>query len=209
MGDHFNETNTNVVSIQMRNYSVGKGKDKEWKFKGSIFITFKNAESATAFVEDKDWKYNDRDMIIKFQKNYLEDKQNEINEKKKKGKGSNKAAAAAKEEPIKEVDDFKMPKGAVLKLSGLGGDITREDIKEVLKDNYQVNIDKDKGDVAFITYEKGEAEAKIRFKTENFAKPIAEKWTETEELKAHKVEAALLEGEEEDKFLADSIRDLK
>ena len=51
----------------------------------------------------------------------------------------------------------------------------------------------DKGDVAFITYEKGEAEAKIRFKTENFAKPIAEKWTETEELKEHKVEAALLE----------------
>merc|ERR1712227_677472 len=135
MGDHFNETNTNVVSIQMRNYSVGK--EKEWKFKGTIFITFKNAESATAFVEDKDWKYNDRE--------------------KNKGKGANKAAAAAKEEPIKEVDDFKMPKGAVLKLSGLGGDITRADIKEVLKDNYQVNIDKDKGDIASITYEKGEA----------------------------------------------------
>jgi len=210
--DHFNETNTNVVSIQMRNYSVGKGKDKEWKFKGSIFITFKNTESATAFVEDKEWKYKDRDMIMKFQKTYLEDKQNEINEKKKNkgGKGANKAAAvAAKEESVKEVDDFKMPKGAVLKLSGLGGDITREDIKEVLKDNYQVNIDKDKGDVAFITYEKGEAEAKIRFKVEDFAKPIAEKWTEKVDIKDHKVDCKLMEGEEEEKFLADSVRDLK
>merc|ERR1719411_685851 len=81
--DHFNETNTDVVSIQMRNYSIGKGKEKEWKFKGSIFVTFKNPESATAFVENKEWKYKDRDMIMKFQKTYLEDKQNETNEKKK------------------------------------------------------------------------------------------------------------------------------
>ena len=73
-----------------------------------------------------------------------------------------------------------MPKGSVLKLTGLGGDITREDIKEVncaiflrekylhglglqvLKDQCSVNIDKDGGDIAFITYEKGEAEAKVR-----------------------------------------------
>merc|ERR1719213_1370378 len=151
---------------------------------------------------------------MKFQKTYLEDKQNEINEKKKNkgGKGANKAAAvAAKEESVKEVDDFKMPKGAVLKLSGLGGDITREDIKEVLKDNYQVNIDKDKGDVAFITYEKGEAEAKIRFKVEDFAKPIAEKWIACDkvEVKDMVVAGSLLEGEEEEKFLAESVQDLK
>merc|ERR1712083_318381 len=59
--DFFNETNSNVVSIQMRNYSVGKGKDKEWKFKGSIFITFKTPEAATEFVDNKEWKYKDRE----------------------------------------------------------------------------------------------------------------------------------------------------
>ena len=37
-------------------------------------------------------------------------------------------------------------------------------------------ITEKEGDIAFVTYEKGEAEAKIRFKVENFAKPIAEKW---------------------------------
>ena len=74
-----------------------------------------------------------------------------------------------------------MPKGSVLHLTGLGGEITREDIKEVptnfpqknilhfffskvLKDQCSVNIDKDGGDIAFVTYEKGEAEAKVILK---------------------------------------------
>merc|ERR1712156_1010360 len=184
--DYFNENNSNVVSIQMRNYSVGKGKDKEWKFKGSIFVTFKSAESATEFVENKEWKYKDREMILKFQKNYLEDKQKEIEEKKKNKGKSAKVAAAVKDE-AKESDDLQMPRGAVIKLTGLGGDITREDIKEVLSNKYEVNIDKDKGDVAFVTYE----------------------WSEAEDIKEHKVECKILEGDEEEKFLAQSVMDLK
>ena len=143
--DHFNETNSDVVSIQMRNYSVGKGKEKVWKFKGSIFVTFKNPESATAFVEDKEWKYKDKMMIIKFQKNYLEDKQKEMEEKKRnKSQGNKNRDVKVKEEKPAQDDDFQMPKGAVLKLTGLGGDITREDIKEVLSTQYEVNIDKGK-----------------------------------------------------------------
>ena len=53
----------------------------------------------------------------------------------------------------------------------------------------------DGGDIAFITYEKGEAEAKIRFKKEDFAKPIAEKWVgmETVDIKELKVVGSLLE----------------
>ena len=193
--DYFNETNPSVVSVQMRNYGVGQGKDKVWKFKGSIFVTFKNTESATEFVENKEWQYKNRDMILKFQKDYLEDKRKEMEDKKKNkgGKSNNKNNDKTAAEPVKEEDDFKLPRGAVLALTGLGGDITREDIKEVLKEQFQVNIDKEKGDVAFITYEKGEAEAKIRFKTENFAKPIAEKWTETVDIKEHKVDCNILE----------------
>merc|ERR1719318_553452 len=55
--DHFNETNPNVVSIQMRNWSDKKGKEKVWHFKGSVFITFKTEEAAKEFVENKDFKY--------------------------------------------------------------------------------------------------------------------------------------------------------
>ena len=208
--DFFNETNNNVVSIQMRNYSVGKGKDKEWKFKGSIFITFKTPEAATEFVDNKEWTYKDKQMILKFQKNYLEDKAKEYEEKKKgKSKGAKKESEPVKQE---EAEDFKLARGAVLKLTGLGGEVTREDIKEVLKETFEVNIDKgeegdsclcysvefffvDGGDIAFITYEKGEAEAKIRFKKEDFAKPIAEKWVgmETVDIKELKVVGSLLE----------------
>ena len=53
----------------------------------------------------------------------------------------------------------------------------------------------DGGDIAFITYEKGEPEAKIRFKKEDFAKPIAEKWVgmETVDIKELKVVGSLME----------------
>ena len=44
-----------------------------------------------------------------------------------------------------------------------------------------------------MTYEKGEAEAKIRFKKENAAKPVAEKWTDAVSIKEHKVECSILE----------------
>merc|ERR1712037_464124 len=71
------ESNPDVVSIQMRNYCEKKGKDKVWKFKGSIFLTFKTEEAAKAFVE-KEEKYKDGALLKKFQKDYLEEKKKEI-----------------------------------------------------------------------------------------------------------------------------------
>merc|ERR1719462_1185468 len=181
--DHYNEANPDVVSIQMRNYCEKKGKEKVWKFKGSIFLTFKTEDAAKAFVakEEKD--------------------------KKPKSEG----ADGKEEAEEKQEEEFKLPKGSVLKLTGLGGEITREDIKEVLKDECSVNIDKDGGDIAFITYEKGEAEAKIRFKTEGGAKAPAAAWVAKDklEIKGMTIVGSLLEGEEEDQFLKDSAQDLK
>ena len=51
----------------------------------------------------------------------------------------------------------------------------------------------DSGDIAFVTYEKGEAEAKIRFKKGDAAKPVSEKWTEAVNIKDHKVQCNILE----------------
>jgi len=212
--DYFNETNPNVVSIQLRNYPDKKAKERTWHFKGSIFLTFKTEEAATKFVESKDFKYKDVPLEIKFQKTYFEEKSKE-NDARKKGRGgkgmTQEVKKEVKEEKVDPADDIVLPKGATLKLTGLGGEITREDIKEVLKDKFEVNIDKDAGDIAFVTYEKGEAEAKIRFKVENFAKPIAEKWIASDkvEVKDMVVAGSLLEGEEEEKFLAESVQDLK
>merc|ERR1719182_220367 len=194
--EYYNESNPDVVSIQMRNYCEKKGKDKVWKFKGSIFLTFKTEEAAKAFVEkeekDKDEKRN------KFGKS---------NTKKPKAEG----ADGKEEVEEKQEEEFTLPKGSVLKLTGLGGEITREDIKEVLKDQCSVNIDKDGGDIAFVTYEKGEAEAKIRFKNEDGAKAPAAAWVAKDkvEIKGMTVVGSLLEGEEEENFLKDSAQDLK
>merc|ERR1719391_1444902 len=192
--EYYNESNPDVVSIQMRNYCEKKGKEKVWKFKGSIFLTFKTEEAAKAFVEkeEKDEKRN------KFGKN---------KDKKPKAEG----ADGKEEVEVKQEEEFTLPKGSVLKLTGLGGEITREDIKEVLKEQCSVNIDKDGGDIAFITYEKGEAEAKIRFKTEGGAKAPAAAWVAKDkvEIKGMTVVGSLLEGEEEDQFLKDSAQDLK
>merc|ERR1712212_172633 len=82
---------------------------------------------------------------------------------------------------------------------------------EGLKDECSVNIDKDGGDIAFINYEKGEAEAKIRFKAEGGAKAPAAAWVAKDklEIKGMTVVGSLLEGEEEDQFLKDSAQDLK
>lgn len=214
--EYYNESNQDVVSIQMRNYCEKKGKEKVWKFKGSIFLTFKTEEAAKAFVE-KEEKYKEGALLKKFQKDYLEEKKKEMDEKRNKfGKNKDKKPKAegadAKEEvEVKQEEEFTLPKGSVLHLTGLGGEITREDIKEVLKEHCSVNIEKDGGDIAFVTYEKGEAEAKIRFKNEDGAKAPAAAWVAIDkvEIKGMTVVGSLLEGEEEDQFLKDSAQDLK
>merc|ERR1719153_2017445 len=139
----------------------------------------------------------------------MEEKKNKYQKKDKKPKAE--GADGKEEAEEKQEEEFKLPKGSVLKLTGLGGEITREDIKEVLKDECSVNIDKDGGDIAFITYEKGEAEAKIRFKTEGGAKAPAAAWVAKDklEIKGMTIVGSLLEGEEEEQFLKDSAQDLK
>lgn len=201
-----------IVNIQMRNYFDKKQNKK--MFKGSLFLTFRDEESCKAFVgaESKKYKEGD-DLIRKFQADYLEEKRREYEEKKnKKGKKAAKEEAEVKKEEEVEIkEEDKLPKGTVIKLTGLGGDISREDIKEKLKADFEVNIDKESGDIAFITYQIGEPEAKIRFKVADFAVPLVEKMKAAEkiEIKDKTIEASILEGEEEEKFLAESLMDLR
>merc|ERR1711915_515274 len=210
--EFYAEHEPSVVNIQMRNYCDNKTKVKG--FKGSIFMTFRTEEHCKAFVEAESKQYKEKELIRKFQNKYFEDKAEEIKErrgKKGKGKDEKKGKDAEKEEKEEIKEEDKLPKGTVIKFAGLGSDCTREDIKEKLKEQFEVNIDKDTGDIAFVTYEKGEEEAKVRFKVENYGKDLMEKINKVEKLviKENEVKASLLEGEEEDQFLADSLRDLK
>lgn len=60
-----------------------------------------------------------------------------------------------------------MPKGSVIHLSGLSEETTREDIKE--------RLGALKGNVAFINFNKGNAEGWVRLKGDEAAAPIFEK----------------------------------
>merc|ERR1719288_698020 len=96
--EHYNDSNQDVVSIQMRNYCEKKGKEKVWKFKGSIFMTFKTEDAAKAFVA-KEEKYKEGALVKKFQKDYLEEKKNKF------GKNKDKKPKAEGEEGKEEVED--------------------------------------------------------------------------------------------------------
>merc|ERR1740123_2588246 len=102
--EHYNESNPDVVSIQMRNYCEKKGKEKVWKFKGSIFLTFKTEDAAKAFVE-KEEKYKEGALVKKFQKNYLEEKKSEMDERKNKfARGKDKKPKAEGADGKEEVE---------------------------------------------------------------------------------------------------------
>ena len=78
-----------------------------WKFKGSIFLTFKTEDAAKTFVA-KEEKYKEETLLKKFQKDYLEEKRKEMEEKKnkyqKKDKKPKSKGADVKEEVMTLID---------------------------------------------------------------------------------------------------------
>lgn len=212
--EYFLDHEPTVINIQMRSYVDKREKDKNRHFKGSVFMTFRDLDSCKKFVEAESMLYKGEPLIRKYQKDYLAEKEKEFEERRKKRGEKEKPKKEGAGQEVKQEEkeeECRLPLGTVLKLEGLGDAITREDIKEVLAAEFKVNIEKEGGDIAFITYEKGGADAKIRFKAENFAKPIAEQWNSKEKvmIMEREVKATLLEGEEEKKFLQDSVKDMK
>jgi len=211
--EYYAEHEPTVVNIQMRNYFDKK--DKKRHFKGSVFLTFRTVEACNEYVAAESKKYKDTELESrKLQKVYHEEKAKEWEEKKKKKgdrKGKKEGEGEDGDKATETKEEEKLPKGTVVKFTGLGSDAKREDIKEMLEKEFEVNIDKDSGDIAFVTYQMGEAEAKIRFKTENYGVELMKKLEKAEKIvvKEKELTASILEGEEEETFLAESLKDLK
>merc|ERR1711976_987342 len=109
-------------------------------------------------------------LIKKLQQEYFDEKDKELEEKRKSRSDQKKQNKKAKE-ALEAEEDNALPKGAVLVLEGFKSEeITREDIKGVLKDKYEV-VPEDA--IAFVYFNKGEKEAKLRFQSENAAKELA------------------------------------
>ena len=211
----------NVINVFKRTWMDKKSKDRF--FKGSVFVTFKDRESAEKFMAVESVKNPEgEELIRKWQEDYNEEKKNEFEDKKRKINEHKAGAKKVKEmveksgdskEPEKKEEENTLPKGAVLKLSKLNETTTREMLREQLEKDFGITH----SDIAFIYYSKGEPEASLRFKEEDAAKKLLEKIDASVkaeeapkkfEVNGAEVEYSVLEGEEETTFLNKCVSDM-
>ncbi|XP_030383714.1 la protein homolog [Scaptodrosophila lebanonensis] len=146
-----------VCNITMRKY-LDKT-TKSYKFKGSIFVTFETLDQAKAFMAKDKVVYKERELLRKWQKEYLQEKQEEYQRKNEKRKNKKES----KPEP-----EIELPKNAIVMFSGALDTTTREELREV--------FGKTEGfDVAFIEFNKGQTEGAVRLTEADSADKFIEK----------------------------------
>merc|ERR1712226_314260 len=201
-----------VVHIVRRTYPKGD----ERFFKGSTFVTFKDKDHAQKFLDVDEVKNPEGEALLrKWQQEYFDEKDAESKEKSKARQEKKKQNKQAREDleggkeagggaPSKSEGELSLPTGTILVLEGFkNAETKREDIKEALKSGFEVAPE----EVAFVYFNKGESDAKLRFGAENAAKELAKKITESLKegekfkVKDDELEFKVLEGQEETDFL--------
>lgn len=183
----FFEAHEKVVNIVMRKY-LDKP-TKEYRFKGSVFVTFLKREQCDEFLKVEDLKYKDAELKRMWQDDYYISK-----------KGEREAEKQKKDE--KSSPKITLPTGAVIFIEGLSETMTREVIKEAVA-KFEVEI-------AYIDYSKGDKSGYVRLTEENAAKTLIEK-LEDNKLKLNDTEEAtvrLIEGDEETEYLAKQVEQM-
>lgn len=176
-----------VSNIVMRKYHDKA--TKKYLFKGSVFVTFATKEHAEAFIKKGKLTYKEKELIVKSQDDYFEQKKAERKKKDKK-----------KEE--EKLDISHLPKGASVHLDGFGKETSRETIKETI-----LLLDESL-EVAFIDYQKTDSNGVVRFTTEGNGKKFVEKLTDNKiKIDDEEITARLLEGDEELEFLRKVVKD--
>ncbi|XP_017082420.1 la protein homolog [Drosophila eugracilis] len=133
-----------VVNLTMRKHYDKP--TKSYKFKGSIFLTFENKDQAKAFLEQEKIAYKERELLRKWQVDYLKEKQEEYAQKNEKRKNKKEA----KPEPA-----FELPKNAIVVFEGAPETSTREEIREAFEKIKDF-------EVAYIEFAKGETKGSVR-----------------------------------------------
>ena len=108
-------------------------------------------------------------------------------------------------------EETKLPKGATMFMEGFKDDTRREDIKEALKLQFDVELKA----FAFMDFEKGQSSGHVRFVEENAAIELAakmkEKLAESEKFKVKEADISfrVLEGQEETDHLDHAVTVMK
>lgn len=142
-----------IENIQMR-----RTLDKT--FKGSIFIVFETEEAAKKFLENKDLKFKDSDMIILSKEDYFAKKNEERKQKQceAKAKSKQEKAEAQKQAEDAEMKSLEEQTGCLLKFAGdLDNMTSREDIHALFQDH---------GEIKWIDFSRGSKEGIILFKSD-------------------------------------------
>jgi len=119
---------------------------KSYKFKGSIFVTFEKKEQAKEFIEKEKLAYKERELLRKWQVDYLKEKQEEYQKKNEKRQSKKEAKA----EPAIE-----LPKNAIVVFEGAPDTVTREEIREAFEKVKDF-------DIAYIEFNKGDTKGSVR-----------------------------------------------
>ncbi|XP_017056654.1 la protein homolog [Drosophila ficusphila] len=133
-----------VVNLTMRKHYDKP--TKSYKFKGSVFITFETKDQAKAFLEQEKLAYKERELLRKWQVDYLKEKQEEYAQKNEKRKNKKEA----KQEPA-----FELPKNAIVVFEGAPETSTREEIREAFEKIKDF-------EVAYIEFAKGDTKGSVR-----------------------------------------------
>ncbi|XP_076042363.1 lupus La protein homolog B-like [Oratosquilla oratoria] len=178
-------------TVVMRHYFDSAVNKQE--FKGSVLVVFPAREKAEEFMAIEEVKFKDTHLIRKWHLDYIEEKTQEMAERKAR-KEARKKQKEEEEAAEVEQSDFKpLPKGTYLHISELKEDFSREDISEALTEFTD--------QCAFIEFGRGRVEGYIRFKEENSNKDMLEKLQGKLKVKDVEVKLRVVEGEEEEELL--------
>ncbi|VDN59981.1 unnamed protein product [Dracunculus medinensis] len=186
---------------EVANVVMRREKNETHTFKGSVFCTFGDVETAKAFISNDVKEYNGSPLLKMMQNDFWAMKQREQKEKRE---ADRKAKLAKKlkdaEEQKREASIAHFVKGLVLSLSNLPKDTNIQKLKEFLK-NF--------GDVGYVVYSQGDDQAQIRFSGNEFAAKKA--WEAAIAASAdgkvmmndNEIHATVLDGVEEEKYWDD------
>lgn len=133
-----------VVNVTMRKHYDKP--TKSYKFKGSIFVTFEKKEQAKKFLDEEKILYKERELLRKWQVDYLKEKQEEYQKKNEKRKN--------KKEPKPE-PEIELPKNAIVVFEGAPDTVSREEIREAFEKVKDF-------DIAYIEFNKGDTKGSVR-----------------------------------------------
>lgn len=149
-----------IENVILRKYFSA---EKEYKFKGSVFILFATKEAAEEFVKREELKCKEKPLLRYMQEDYLKKKRQEEKEKRERRKQKD-------QKKLVEAMKVELPRKAILHfVTEATPTCRREDIKKkVLELEPSLTI-------SFIHYDMGDKEGDIRFSKEGDGVKFLEK----------------------------------